>query len=149
MQFSAIDLSLGITGIVSSGDPVLVQANLDLTCMAPGIPVELLPGANIVWLNPEVEAVTSVDTASSLVLELEDLGLEDSGNYTCRLEIVSVLLDGGSVTIDSVFNLQVQRKTGAIMHDSKGPLFRKWFRVSNALVEHIIRSILATWCLIL
>ena len=47
---------------------------------------------------------------SSLILDMIDVQIDDAGTYTCRFTVVSDLLEGGGLTVNQDFDLQVQRK---------------------------------------
>ena len=111
----SVDLTPGIMGsssgdFISSGDTVLVLADITLSCVVPGIPMNILPGASITWFGPGTEVESMNVGQSSLVLDMIDVQLDDAGTYTCRFTVASDLLEGGGLTVNQDFDLQVQRK---------------------------------------
>lgn len=89
---------------------VMIGDDITLNGTALGIPENLLPLSNISWLNITMETVDSKNATTFLELDLIDVQFEDNGDYTCRLVIESDLLEGGSITVDAVFVLDLTRE---------------------------------------
>ena len=87
---------------------MLEGVSFTLNCTALRIPMELLPLSRLTWLAPDQEQVADIYNATFLILAFDSVQVQESGAYTCHLMIQSDLLEGGGMTGNSIFDLQVE-----------------------------------------
>lgn len=108
MQLSPVPTDLNAVIVNSAAPDVLVGGGFNSNCTALDIPESLLPNTEITWFSPGGAELTGNNGSLFLALELAGLQVADSGQYECRIVIMSGLLSGGKFTSNSTFSLKVQ-----------------------------------------